>query len=106
MQIKNGPSDFMPREPFLPLFGALHNTNVVAEFQVTQEYLGQENHLVYKGEMFKETLDADTYVKGKGSYVAKVLSGEMFDNKLNGMAAVTNPGTDRNWTRQPFVQSS
>lgn len=106
LQIKNGPLDFMPREPFSPLFGALPKTNTMIEFQVTQEYLGNGNHLVYKGPMFKETLDADTYAKGEGSTVAKVLSGELFDYELGGMAAVVNPGTDKNWTGHPFVQSS
>ncbi|MCW0484504.1 alpha-glucuronidase family glycosyl hydrolase [Gaoshiqia sediminis] len=106
LQIKNGPLDFMPREPFSPLFGALPKTNTLIEFQVTQEYLGNGNHLVYKGPMFKEILDADTYAKGNGSTVGKVLSGEVFDYKLSGMAAVVNPGTDRNWTGHPFVQSS
>ena len=106
LQVKNGPLDFMPREPFSPLFGALPKTNTMIEFQVTQEYLGNGNHLVYKGPMFKETLDEDTYAKGKGSSVGKVLAGEIFDYELNGMAAVINPGTDRNWTGHPFVQSS
>ncbi|WP_201300945.1 alpha-glucuronidase family glycosyl hydrolase [Sunxiuqinia indica] len=106
LQIKNGPLDFMPREPFSPLLGALPKTNTMIEFQVTQEYLGNGNHLVYKGGMFEETLDADTYARGKGSTVGKVLAGEVFDYNTSGMAAVINPGTDRNWTRHPFVQSS
>ncbi|WP_319481843.1 alpha-glucuronidase family glycosyl hydrolase [uncultured Draconibacterium sp.] len=106
LQIKNGPLDFMPREPFSPLFGALPQTNTMIEFQVTQEYLGNANHLLYKGRMFKELLDADTYAKGKGTTVAKVLSGEAYDYPISGMTAVVNPGTDRNWTRHPFVQSS
>ncbi len=105
LQIKNGPLDFMPREPFSPLFGALPNTNTMIEFQVTQEYLGNGNHLLYKGRMFKETLDAETYAKGKGTSVGKVLAGKVFDYPASGITAVVNPGTDRNWTRHPFVQS-
>ena len=45
VQIKNGPVDFQPREPFSPLFGSLRNTRMMMEFQITQEYLGFSNHV-------------------------------------------------------------
>lgn len=106
LQIKKGPVDFMPREPFSPLFGAMPKTNLMLEFQVTQEYLGNGNHLVYKGPMFKEILDTETYTKASSSTVGELIAGEVYDYKLSGMAAVTNPGIDRNWTAHPFVQSS
>jgi alpha-glucuronidase len=77
IQVKNGAIDFMPREPFHPLFGALKQTPVMAEVQATQEYLGQAKHLVYLGTMWKEFLDADTYAKGKGSTVGKVVEGSV-----------------------------
>ena len=38
IQVKNGAIDFMPREPFHPLFGALNKTPIIAEIQATQEY--------------------------------------------------------------------
>ena len=66
VQVKNGAIDFMPREPFHPLFGAMQKTPVLAEIQATQEYLGQAKHLVYLGTMWKEFLDADTHAKGAG----------------------------------------
>ncbi len=47
------------------------------EFQLTQEYLGQGTHLVYEAPLFKEVLNADTYTKGKGSTVAKVIDGSL-----------------------------
>src|SRR5574339_721545 len=72
VQVKNGPIDFQPREPFSPLFGAMPQTPLMMEFQLTQEYLGQGTHLVYEAPLFKEVLNADTYVNGKGSTVAKV----------------------------------
>ncbi|TVR75162.1 MAG: alpha-glucuronidase [Marinilabiliales bacterium] len=106
VQVKNGPIDFQPREPFSPLFGALPNTNTMMEFQVTQEYFGFGIHLAYKGPMYTEVLNADTYAAGEGSTVGRVLEGKVFDYNLTGMAGVINPGTDRNWTGQPFVQSS
>jgi alpha-glucuronidase len=106
VQVKNGPIDFQPREPFSPLFGALPNTNTMIELQVTQEYFGFNLHLAYKGPMYTEVLNADTYAKGEGTTVADVLEGGVFDYSLTGMAGVINPGTDRNWTSHPFVQSS
>jgi alpha-glucuronidase len=106
VQVKNGPIDFQPREPFSPLFGALPNTNTMMEFQITQEYFGFNLHLAYKGPMYTEVLQADTYAKGEGTTVARILDGSVYDYPLTGMAGVINPGTDRNWTGHPFVQSS
>ncbi|MCS3869604.1 alpha-glucuronidase [Chryseobacterium ginsenosidimutans] len=71
IQIKNGPVDFQPREAFNPLFGALKKTPEMVEFQITQEYLGFSNHLVYLAPLFKETLKSDTYSYGKGFYDCK-----------------------------------
>lgn len=106
LQVKNGPIDFQPREPFSPLFGALEETSTMIELQVTQEYFGFNLHLAYQGTLFEETLQSDTYAKGEGSTVARVLDGELFDYEMTGMAGVINAGTDQNWTGHPFVQSS
>src|SRR4051812_11962049 len=56
VQVKNGPVDFQPREPFHPLFGAMPKTPLMMEFQITQEYLGFSTHLVYLASLFKECL--------------------------------------------------
>ncbi len=106
IQIKNGPLDFQPREPFHPLFGALKHTSVMAEIQPTQEYLGQAKHLVYLGPMWEEFLQSDTYAKGPGSTVAKVLMGKVYPYKITGMAGVVNPGTDTNWCGHHFSQAN
>jgi alpha-glucuronidase len=106
IQVKNGAIDFMPREPFHPLFGAMKQTSVMAEIQATQEYLGQAKHLVYLGTMWKEFLDADTYAKGKGSTVGKVVEGGVYPYRVTGIAAVTNPGLNANWTGHHFSQSN
>lgn len=106
VQVKNGPLDFQPREPFHPLFGALKKTPLMMEFQITQEYLGQSTNLVYLANLFKEVLDTDTYQFGKGSTVAKVLDGNVTGQKLTAMAGVTNIGTDRNWCGHPFAQAN
>lgn len=105
IQVKNGPIDFQPREPFHPMFGAMPKTPLMMEFQITKEYLGFSTHLVYLPRLFEEVLQADTYRKGKGSTVARVIDGSLHANKLTGMAGVSNIGTDRNWTGHPFGQA-
>ena len=97
IQVKNGPIDFQPREPFHPLFGAMPGTPVMMEFQITQEYLGQATHLVYLAPMWKEVLGADTYARGDGSLVVEVVDGSLHGYKNTGVAGVSNVGTDRNW---------
>jgi alpha-glucuronidase len=106
VQVKNGPIDFMPREPFHPLFGGLQRTPVLAEIQATQEYLGQARHLVYLGTMWKEFLDADTHAKGAGSTVGKVLEGGVYPYSVTGIVSVLNPGLDTNWCGHHFSQAN
>ena len=106
VQIKNGPIDFQPREPFSPLFGTMNNTSLMMEFQVTQEYLGFSKHLVFLSTLYEEVLKSDTYAKGKGSTVANVLQGKYSTGKLTGMAGVSNIGNSENWTAHPFGQAN
>lgn len=97
IQIKNGPIDFQPREPFSPLFGQLKKTAMMVEFQITQEYLGFSNHLVYHGTTYEECLDSDTYRDGQGSTVAK---------NVKAIAGVANTGQDPNFCGYIFAQSN
>jgi alpha-glucuronidase len=106
LQVKNGPVDFQPREPFHPLFGAMPKTAVVPELQITQEYLGFSNHLVFLAKMWREVLTSDTYAGGRGSTVARVADGSLFGQKLTGIAGVANTGTDRNWTGHDLLQAN
>src|SRR6478736_463097 len=106
LQVKNGPIDFQPREPFSPLFGAMPHTPLAMEFQLTQEYLGQATNLVYEAPLFKECLDADTYSKDKGSTVSKVIDGSLENYPVTAMAGVANIGNERNWTGHPFGQAN
>jgi alpha-glucuronidase len=105
-QVKNGPLDFQPREPFHPLFGAMPKTPLMAELQITQEYLGHANHLVYLAPMWKEFLDADTYAHGPGSPVVKVIDGSLEGKRETGIAGVANTGLDVNWTGHDFGQAN
>jgi alpha-glucuronidase len=106
IQVKNGAIDFMPREPFHPLFGAMKQTPVLAEIQAAQEYLGQAKHVVYLGTMWQEFLGSDTYATGKGSTVGKVIEDESHPSRVSGMASVANPGLDVNWCGHHFSQSN
>ncbi len=105
VQVKNGPIDFQPREPFHPLFGALRQTPVLAELQPTQEYTGQAKHLVYLGTMWKEFLESDTMANGaENSRVGKILEGD--GKQVTGMAGVLNCGSDTNWCGHHFSQAN
>jgi len=106
VQVKNGPLDFQPREPFHPLFGAMPRTPLMLELQITQEYLGQGSDLVYLAPMWEEVLDADTQARGPGSTVAKVIDGSLEGHRLTGIAGVANTGTERDWTGHPFGQAN
>ena len=106
VQPKNGPIDFQPREPFHPLFGAMPQTPLMLEFQITQEYLGYATNLAYLGPLFEECLDADTYTKGKGTTVANVLEDYNRSHCISGIAGVANIGTDINWCGHLFGQSN
>src|SRR5260370_40462643 len=72
VQVKNGPLDFQPRDPFHPLFGAMPQTPLMAELQIPQEYLGQSTHLVYLAPMWKEFLDAVTFHPGPAAHADRL----------------------------------
>jgi alpha-glucuronidase len=106
VQVKNGPVDFQPREPFHPLFGAMPSTPLMMEFQITQEYLGCSTHLVFLAPLFEECLRSDTHAAGPGSEVARVVDGTLHGHDLTGMAGVANIGSERNWTGHLFGQAN
>lgn len=88
IQIKNGPVDFQPREPVSPLFFGLKKTEMMPEFQITQEYLGESIHAVFLANMWREFFET---VDCSGQ---KALSG------------VANIGTDRNWCGSDMAQAN
>jgi alpha-glucuronidase len=106
VQVKNGPLDFQPREPFSPLFGAMPNTPVALELQVTKEYLGEDTHLAYLGPLYEEVLKSDTYAKGQGSTVARVIDGSTRGYTNTAISGVANIGSDTNWTGSHFNQAN
>jgi len=106
VQVKNGPLDFQPREPFSPLFGAMPKTPEMMEFQVTKEYLGDAGNLVYLAPLWKECLDSDTYAHGKGTTVAKIVEGKVEHHAISGIAGVSNVGDDIDWCGSNFSQAN
>ena len=106
VQVKNGPIDFQPREPFHPLFGAMRETPLMLELQITKEYLGMASHLAWLGPLYEEVLAADTFAQGPGSTVARVADGSLHGHALTAIAGVANTGTDLDWTGSTFNQAN
>lgn len=106
IQVKNGPLDFQPREPFSPLFGAMKKTALMPEFQITQEYLGRDIHLVYLAPMWEECLKSDTYQEGGGSTIARCTDGSLYHQQYTAIAGVANIGLDSNWSGHDFGQAN
>ncbi|KAJ4368370.1 hypothetical protein N0V83_006727 [Neocucurbitaria cava] len=106
VQIKYGPIDFQVREPASPLFSALHHTNTAIELQITQEYLGQQCHLVYLAPLWKEILEFDLRADGRPSKVKDIVSSERFNRPLGGYAGVVNVGTNSTWLGSHLAMSN
>ncbi len=106
VQVKNGPIDFQPREPFHPLFGAMPLTPLMPELQITQEYLGQSTWLVFLAPQWKEFFDSDTYARGAGFPVSAVADGSADAHALSGIAGVANTGSDSTWCGHLFAQAN
>jgi alpha-glucuronidase len=117
IQIKYGPIDFQVREPASPLFGAMPNSDQAIELQVTQEYTGQQRHLVYLAPMWKEILDFDMgVVAGQPTPVKKIVSNFLWRplatdarieiHPLGGYNAVVNVGLDENWLAHPLAMAN
>jgi len=97
VQVKNGPIDFQPREPFHPLFGVMPRSRLALELQITKEYLGHRTHLAYLGTMWAEVLRARTYRPRASSTVSDTVSA---------IAGVANAGGDRSWSGSHFDQAN
>ncbi len=102
LQVKFGPIDFQTREPLSPLIGGMRDTNLIVEFQVTQEYTGQQKHICYLPVQWAEMLHFDTYCDGEGSQVWKLVG----NRPKFGIAAVGSVGRDANWTGHKLAQAN
>lgn len=106
LQIKFGPCDFQVGEPPHPLFGKLKHTNEMIEFQITQEYTGQQIDLNYLAAQWQEILDFNTDSSKQKRKLKYVIESDSPVKRNSGFAAVTNTGTDQNWTGNKLMQSN
>ena len=106
IQIKHGPIDFQVREPVSPLFSGLEKTNEAIELQITQEYLGQQRHLVFIPPMWKEVLDFDLHANHKVSFTKEIVSGRTFHRPIGGFVGVANVGMEPNWLGHPLAMAN
>jgi alpha-glucuronidase len=103
IQVKHGPIDFQVREPVSPLFAALQRTPQAIELQITQEYTGQQRHMVYLVPMWKAALDTDMRAQGRNTPVKEIVEGKSFHQSLGGFVGVANVGLDDNWLHHPMA---
>ncbi len=101
LQSKNGPRDFLPREPVSPLFGGMKDTNMGAELQITQEYTGQNTDLCYLVSQWKYYLDFDLLLDdgaaGVPTTLSQILQGNVYEQAHTLVAGVSNVGDCEAW---------
>jgi alpha-glucuronidase len=105
VQIKYGPIDFQAREPVSPLFAGLEKTSTAMELQITQEYTGQQRHLVYLAPMWKQMLDFDLRAQKRSTPVKEIIEGKSFNQPLGGMIGVSCVGRD-GWLGSPLAMAN
>ncbi|MEU8261942.1 alpha-glucuronidase [Micromonospora sp. NPDC048999] len=103
LQAKHGPMDFQPREPISPVIAAMPGTRLAVEFQVTQEYTGQQRHVCYLAPWWSEVLRFAPW-GDDGRTVADVAAGGSAAG--GGLVAVSNVGDDPFWTGHPLAQAN
>ena len=111
IQIKEGPIDFQTREPVSPLFAVLPHTSVAIEVQSSQEYTGQQRHMVWLPTMWKTVLDTDLRIGGRTTPVRDIVEGKVFplpngSPRAGGFISVTNVGMDANWLHHPMAMAN
>ncbi len=94
VQTKEGPIDFQAREPVSPLFAGLQHTSQALELQITQEYTGQQRHLVYLAPMWKQVLDFDLRANSQSTPVKEILSGKAFEQLKSQNAPSEGAGSE------------
>ena len=106
IQVKYGPIDFQVQEPASPLFAALQHTSQAIELQITQEYMGQQRHMVYLVPMWKTMLNTDLRAQNRSTPVKEIVEGKSFHQPLGGFVGVANVGLDANWMHHPMAMAN
>ena len=102
LQVKHGPIDFQTREPVSPVLAALPATPIAVEFQITQEYTGQQRHVCYLAPSWSENLQ----FRLDGTRTVAQISSATTSGLPGGIVGVSNVGTDEFWTRHPLAQAN
>ncbi|MCL1846222.1 MAG: alpha-glucuronidase [Defluviitaleaceae bacterium] len=98
LQVKHGPSDFQVREPNSPLLGAMKHTREALEFQISQEYTGQQKDLYAWAVQWEEILDAP--------FDENRATRELIGREVKAVIAVANTGDDENWCGHLLAQAN
>jgi len=98
LQVKHGASDFQVREPNSPLLGAMKKTREALEFQISQEYTGQQKDLYAWAVQWEEILDA--------SFNEKRSTRDLIGKEIEAIVAVSNTGDDENWCGHLLAQAN
>jgi alpha-glucuronidase len=98
LQVKYGPSDFQVREPLSPLLGAMSATRQALEFQIAQEYTGQQVDLFALAVQWEEAFASPV----SGTKPLRDLMGGRIDTVAGG----SNVGDAPNWTGHTLAQAN
>lgn len=110
LRTKDGPRDFQTVEPpnqLLGMGGVRHGM----EFQITQEYTGQDKHVCWLVPKWKQVLDWD--IKGatlaygaSGTLTHQILRGSGNAKTGGGVWAISNLSDAKNWTGHYIAQAN
>lgn len=110
LRMKDGPRDFQVVEPpnFLLTQGGVR---LGMEFQVTQEYTGQDKHVCWLVPKWKQVLDwnmvgADTRQGVAGKVAHQILRGDGTWENGGGVWAISNLSDAKNWTGHYIHQAN
>ena len=107
VQVKNGPIDFQPREPFSS--AVRRDAEDAADdgsSRSPRSTWASPRTSSISARCSRRRCARTRMATGKGSTVAKVIDGALHGYKLTGMAGVANIGTDRNWSGSHFDQAN
>ncbi len=74
--------------------------------QTTQEYTGQQRHMVFLVPMWKTALDTDMRAENRSTPVKEIVEGKSFHQPLGGFVAVVNVGLEDNWLHHPMAMAN
>jgi alpha-glucuronidase len=100
LRMKDGPRDFQMVEPPHQLL-AMSGVRLGMEFQITQEYTGQDKHLCWLVPRWKQVLDYDIQGAAKWNGAAGTITHQLLKGagtRTGGVWAISNLSSAANWT--------